>query len=90
MAVHNVELRPGAGGQLARSAGTSCTLVKKGEQAERHEGGAERWPAALAQEAALPKSRIAWPAPLHPPTLPSLTPPPHPNPPMQATTGTAW
>jgi large subunit ribosomal protein L2 len=31
MAVHNVELRPGAGGQLARSAGTSCTLVKKGE-----------------------------------------------------------
>ncbi len=30
MAVHNVELRPGAGGQLARSAGASCTLVKKG------------------------------------------------------------
>ena len=32
MAVHNVELRPGAGGQLARSAGASCTLVKKGER----------------------------------------------------------
>lgn len=31
MAVHNVELRPGAGGQLARAAGASCTLVKKGE-----------------------------------------------------------
>lgn len=30
MAVHNVELRPGAGGQLARAAGASCTLVKKG------------------------------------------------------------
>lgn len=30
MSIHNVELRPGAGGQLARSAGTSCTLVKKG------------------------------------------------------------
>jgi ribosomal protein L2 len=31
-AVHNVELRPGAGGQLARAAGTSCVLVKKGER----------------------------------------------------------
>lgn len=31
MAVHNVELRPGAGGQLARAAGASCTLVKKGD-----------------------------------------------------------
>ncbi|EFN52109.1 hypothetical protein CHLNCDRAFT_11610, partial [Chlorella variabilis] len=31
MAVHNVELRPGAGGQLARAAGTACTLVKKGD-----------------------------------------------------------
>ncbi len=31
MSVHNIELRPGAGGQLARSAGTFCTLVKKGE-----------------------------------------------------------
>lgn len=30
-AVHNVELRPGKGGQLARAAGTSCTLVKKGD-----------------------------------------------------------
>lgn len=30
MSVHNIELRPGAGGQLARSAGTFCTLVKKG------------------------------------------------------------
>ncbi|KAI7841987.1 hypothetical protein COHA_004330 [Chlorella ohadii] len=31
MSVHNIELRPGAGGQLARSAGTFCTLVKKGD-----------------------------------------------------------
>ncbi|PSC73499.1 50S ribosomal L2 [Micractinium conductrix] len=31
MAVHNVELRPGAGGQLARAAGASCTLIKKGD-----------------------------------------------------------
>ena len=30
MQIHNVELRPGGGGQLARSAGTSCTLIKKG------------------------------------------------------------
>lgn len=28
--IHNVEMRPGHGGQLARSAGTYCTLVKKG------------------------------------------------------------
>ena len=31
LAIHNVELRPGKGGQLARAAGTSCTLVKKGD-----------------------------------------------------------
>jgi large subunit ribosomal protein L2 len=31
MQVHNVEMRPGAGGQLARAAGTACTLIKKGE-----------------------------------------------------------
>jgi large subunit ribosomal protein L2 len=31
-AIHNVELRPGQGGQLGRAAGTSCTLVKKGER----------------------------------------------------------
>lgn len=31
MQIHNVELRPGGGGQLARSAGTSCTLIKKGD-----------------------------------------------------------
>jgi large subunit ribosomal protein L2 len=31
MQVHNVEMRPGAGGQLARAAGTACTLVKKGD-----------------------------------------------------------
>ncbi|KAL4856650.1 50S ribosomal protein L2 [Chlorella vulgaris] len=30
-AIHNVELRPGQGGQLGRAAGTSCTLVKKGD-----------------------------------------------------------
>lgn len=30
MQIHNVELRPGGGGQLARAAGTSCTLIKKG------------------------------------------------------------
>lgn len=30
-AIHNVELRPGTGGQLARAAGASCTLVKKGD-----------------------------------------------------------
>lgn len=29
--INNVELRPGCGGQLARSAGTSCTLIKKGD-----------------------------------------------------------
>ena len=28
--MHNVELRPGRGGQLARAAGASATLVKKG------------------------------------------------------------
>jgi large subunit ribosomal protein L2 len=31
MQIHNVELRPGAGGQLARAAGTYCTLIKKGD-----------------------------------------------------------
>lgn len=31
MQIHNVELYPGRGGQLARSAGTSCTLIKKGD-----------------------------------------------------------
>ncbi|GAB4815005.1 hypothetical protein N2152v2_002051 [Parachlorella kessleri] len=31
MQVHNVELRPGCGGQLARAAGASATLVKKGD-----------------------------------------------------------
>lgn len=30
--IHNVELRPGGGGQLARAAGTSCTLIKKGRR----------------------------------------------------------
>ncbi|KAK3281454.1 54S ribosomal protein L2 mitochondrial [Cymbomonas tetramitiformis] len=30
--VHNVELLPGNGGQLARSAGASCTLIKKDEK----------------------------------------------------------
>uniref|UniRef100_A0A7S0RN69 Large ribosomal subunit protein uL2m n=1 Tax=Pyramimonas obovata TaxID=1411642 RepID=A0A7S0RN69_9CHLO len=29
--IHNVELLPGKGGQLARAAGSSCTLVKKAE-----------------------------------------------------------
>ncbi len=29
--IHNVEMRPGCGGQLCRSAGTSATLVKNGE-----------------------------------------------------------
>jgi large subunit ribosomal protein L2 len=29
--VHNIEMRPGGGGQLVRAAGTSATLVKKGE-----------------------------------------------------------
>ena len=38
-AVHNVELRPGKGGQLARAAGTSCTLVKKGERPAGARGG---------------------------------------------------
>ena len=28
--IHNVELLPGRGGQIARSAGTSCTLVSRG------------------------------------------------------------
>lgn len=31
MQIHNVELRPGAGGQLSRAAGTYCTLIKKGD-----------------------------------------------------------
>lgn len=31
MQIHNVELRPGRGGQLARAAGASATLVKKGD-----------------------------------------------------------
>lgn len=31
MEIHNVELRPGRGGQLARAAGTACTLIKKGD-----------------------------------------------------------
>lgn len=30
-AIHNVELRPGRGGQMARSAGTSCTLISRGQ-----------------------------------------------------------
>lgn len=30
MQIHNVEMQPGRGGQLGRSAGTACTLVKKG------------------------------------------------------------
>jgi large subunit ribosomal protein L2 len=34
MTIHNVELRPGMGGQLARAAGTSCTLIKKGGQVD--------------------------------------------------------
>lgn len=29
--VHNLEMRPGSGGKLVRAAGTSATLVKKGE-----------------------------------------------------------
>lgn len=29
--IHNVELRPGAGGSLCRAAGTSATLVKNGD-----------------------------------------------------------
>jgi ribosomal protein L2 len=28
-AIHNIELRPGAGGQLVRAAGTSAVLVSK-------------------------------------------------------------
>lgn len=31
MQIYNVELRPGKGGQIARAAGTSCTLIKKGD-----------------------------------------------------------
>lgn len=31
MQIHNMELRPGAGGQLSRAAGTYCTLIKKGD-----------------------------------------------------------
>lgn len=31
MAIHNVELRPGAGGQLARAAGVSASIIKKGD-----------------------------------------------------------
>ena len=31
-AIHNVELLPGRGGQMARSAGTSCTLISRGER----------------------------------------------------------
>jgi hypothetical protein len=30
MQIHNVELRPGKGGQMARSAGTSATLIARG------------------------------------------------------------
>ena len=30
-AIHNVELLPGRGGQMARSAGTSCTLISRGD-----------------------------------------------------------
>lgn len=29
--IHNIELRPGAGGSLCRAAGTSATLVKNGD-----------------------------------------------------------
>ena len=29
--IHNIEMRPGGGGKLVRAAGTSATLVKKGE-----------------------------------------------------------
>jgi len=29
-AIHNVELLPGKGGQMARSAGTACTLISRG------------------------------------------------------------
>ena len=29
--IHNIEMRPGGGGQLVRAAGTSATLVKKGD-----------------------------------------------------------
>eukprot|EP00887_Chlorella_sp_A99_P003360 scaffold26.g3360.t1 len=43
MQIHNVELRPGAGGQLARAAGTSCTLVKKGDDGKLGKAGAARW-----------------------------------------------
>lgn len=28
--VHNIELRPGKGGQMVRAAGTSATLISKG------------------------------------------------------------
>lgn len=31
MNVHNIELRPGCGGQLVRAAGASATLIKKGD-----------------------------------------------------------
>lgn len=30
MQIHNIEMQPGRGGQIARAAGTSCTLIKKG------------------------------------------------------------
>ena len=30
--IHNVELLPGKGGQIARSAGTSATLISRGKQ----------------------------------------------------------
>lgn len=30
-AIHNVELLPGKGGQMARSAGTACTLISRGQ-----------------------------------------------------------
>ena len=50
-AIHNIELRPGAGGQLVRAAGTSAVLVSK---------SALTWlPAARLQRAAGPDSTIS-------------------------------
>lgn len=36
-ALHNVEMNPGKGGQLARSAGTAARLVSKGQYASNPE-----------------------------------------------------
>ena len=65
--IHNIEMRPGRGGQLCRSAGTCATLIKNGDDGRTlislpsgvHQHG---MPAMCVTTKARHPNRLAWPA----------------------------